>query len=173
MFRATLLIGRRVPQAVAQSGGFEGLLGHVLPGGMLTGENWRGVTHPGRGQAEMRSSLSLIPWRLSLGPHSRQGCGLSADGRQNRARQVLGQGNRCEPLATPVRGQGGESEASISRRTVSRIGALNGLPLGETVAYLCWKGKGESVLLMENALGFLERAAEYEARTTGHYRRFG
>lgn len=149
---------------------------------MRTGENWRGVARTRRGQAEMWSHLSLIPWgalgrasqpQASFSAVPAVGRGLSADGRQECPGHVSGQGNSCEQLATLGRGHGRGPGASISRGRVSRIGALDVLHVGETVAGHCWKGKGESILLLENALGFLERAAEHGARTTGHYRRFG
>ena len=144
-----------------------------------TGEAWHepaeGRQRCGLISVSSHGELWGVP--VSLRPPSLQsqlwGRGLSADGRQECPGHVSGQGNSCEQLATLGRGHGRGPGASISRGRVSRIGALDVLHVGETVAGHCWKGKGESILLLENALGFLERAAEHGARTTGHYRRFG
>lgn len=74
--------------------------------------------------------------------------------------RVSGEGNRCvvNGQYSQQRGVGASVQAGrAEERRNSHLGALDILHMGE-IAFHCWKGKDKSVPLMENALGFLERA---------------
>lgn len=57
-------------------------------------------------------------------------------------------------------GQSGGIWAEQQEGSKSSVGGFRHAPREGDWALRCWKGKGRSVLLMENALGFLERAAK-------------
>lgn len=54
----------------------------------------------------------------------------------------------------------GQQKHQLAEGGKSSVGGFRHAPREGDWALHCWKGKGRSVLLMENALGFLERAAK-------------
>lgn len=126
----------------------------------------------------MWSSLSLIPWgaleregQPCASLSGSRGCGLSPEGRHFLLvkklsvflpGQVPGEGSSCELLAAPSQGDVGEAPSTSTSRGKqeqwSRLSASS--ERGETAACHGHKGKGKAVLVMEEALGFLERAAK-------------